>query len=182
MSSTIDQPRVVVIVGNPRPGSRTATAAQRVAERVAETIGAESVVHLAELAEIADELLAAEHPRADELRALVAGADVVVVATPVYKGAYTGLLKSFLDHFPGGHLRGVTAVPLVVSASPAHAVAGEVHLRPVLLEIGASVPVRSIALLEPQLTELDEALDPWFAEHAAVLLTARERALVGGAR
>ena len=40
MSSTIDQPRVVVIVGNPRPGSRTATAAQRVAERVAETIGA----------------------------------------------------------------------------------------------------------------------------------------------
>ena len=167
-------PRVVVVVGNPRPGSRTASAAAHVGERIAGLLGAGAPT-IVELADLAGELLAPEHPLADEARALVTSADVVVVATPVYKGSYTGLLKSFLDHFPGGVLRGVTAVPLVVSASSEHSAAGEVHLRPVLLELGARVPTRAIALLEPQLGDLDAALDTWFAEHAG-LVTAR----VGG--
>jgi len=163
--------RVVVVVGNPRPGSRTATAGARVAERVADLIGAGQPAVI-ELAGLAGELLVREHPAADVALKQVAGADVIVVATPVYKGSYTGLLKSFLDLYGGGALRGVVAVPLVVSASPAHSVAGEIHLRPVLLELGAAVPTAAVALLEPQLAAIDEALDGWFAGHAAVLSAA----------
>ncbi len=162
---------VVVVVGNPRPGSRTATAGTRVGERVAELIGAGSP-GVVELADLAGELLAREHAAADEALARVVAADVVVIATPVYKGSYTGLLKSFLDLYGGGALSGVVAVPLVVSASPAHSAAGEVHLRPVLLELGAAVPTAAIALLEPQLAAIDEALDGWFTGHAIVLASA----------
>jgi FMN reductase len=67
-------------------------------------------------------------------------ADVLVVATPTYKAAYTGLLKAVLDQAPSGWLRGKVVVPLQIAASDKHALAVEVHLRPVLAELGAVVP------------------------------------------
>ena len=67
-------------------------------------------------------------------------ADVLVVATPTYKAAYTGLLKAVLDQAPSGWLKGKVVVPLQVAASDRHALAVEVHLRPVLTELGALVP------------------------------------------
>lgn len=163
--------RVAVVVGNPRPGSRTARAAVRLAELLAEPLGA-AQLDVLELAGLGPELHAAEHPRADAALETLAGAALVVVATPVHKGSFTGLLKSFLDLFPGGALRGTVAVPLVVSASPAHSAAGEVHLRPVLLELGAAVPAPALALLESRLESLEEVLGAWVAQHLAVVRAA----------
>ena len=56
---------------------------------------------------------------------------------PTYKATYTGLLKLFLDRFATDGLRGV-AVPLMLGAGPAHALAPELTLRPVLTEIGGT--------------------------------------------
>jgi len=44
-----------------------------------------------------------------------------------------------------------------------------VHLRPVLVELGAVVPARSLTLTEAQLADLDPALDAWLARAAAPL-------------
>jgi FMN reductase len=78
----------------------------------------------------------------------VGAADLVVFASPTYKGTYTGLLKLFLDRFAGGTgLRGV-AVPFMLGAGPAHALAPELTLRPVLTEIGGSVPVRGLYVVD----------------------------------
>lgn len=44
-----------------------------------------------------------------------AAADVLVVATPIYRATYTGALKAFFDRFPTGALAG-TAVVLVATA------------------------------------------------------------------
>ena len=44
-----------------------------------------------------------------------AAADVLVVATPIYRATYTGALKAFFDRFPAGALAG-TAVVLVATA------------------------------------------------------------------
>lgn len=154
-------PAVVAVSGNPRPGSRTLLAARAAAGRVAALLGGSPEVATVDLAEIAGELLTPVHPAADAALARLAAADVAVVATPVYKASYTGLLKAFLDLYGPDGLAGVVVVPLVVSGNPAHALVGEVHLRPVLVELGAVVPTRSLTVTEGQLADLDAVLDTW---------------------
>jgi FMN reductase len=167
--------RVVVLSGNPRAGSRTAatgrTAATAIARVLADVRAAEPQIELVELADLAGEVLAPEHPRADAVRADLARADVVVVATPVYKASYTGLLKAFLDLYRAGDLRDVVAVPLVVSGNPAHALAGEVHLRPLRVEVGAVVPTRARTVTGAELSDLDAVLERWLADAAPALRT-----------
>lgn len=166
----MSSPSVVAVSGNPRAGSRTLGAARAAAERLAALAGADpAAVEVVDLATLAGELLALAHPAADAALARVAAADLAVIATPVYKASYTGLLKAFLDLYGADGLAGVVAVPLVVSGSPAHVLAGEVHLRPVLVELGAVVPARSLTLTEAQLADLDPALDAWLARAGAPL-------------
>ncbi len=158
------QPSLVVLAGNPRPQSRTLAAAQVTADVLSGYLGVTGPRSTVDLAELAPEVFATNHPRVDEALRVVASAGVLVVATPVYKGSYTGLLKSFLDLYGPGALAGVTAVPLVVSASPAHSSAGNLHLLPLLVELGARVPDRSIALLEPRLAHVTEEVVAWWPE------------------
>lgn len=157
-----DPARVVALVGNPRPGSRTRDAASTLAGTLAARLdaAAPTVVDLADLAPALH--VQPRHADLDAALAAVAGADLLVVATPVYKASFTGLLKSFLDLYGPDGLDGVTAVPLVVSAAPAHALVGEVHLRPVLVELGASVPTRTLSLLDADLADLAPVVDRWW--------------------
>jgi len=149
------EPSVVALVGNPRPGSRTLAAAQHVAARLG------SDVTSVDLATIGHELFTADRTLLDPALRTVAGARLLVVATPVYKASYTGLLKSFLDLYGPDGLAGVVAVPLVISGNPAHALVGEVHLRPLLVELGATVPTRALAVTEADLADLDPVIDRW---------------------
>jgi len=156
--------RVVVLSGNPRVGSRTTAAAAHVAQETARLLGSTQPVETVELARLAPEILADAHPAADAALRTVADATVLVVATPVYKASYTGLLKAFLDLYGPGGLSGVVAVPVVVSGNPAHALVGEVHLRPLLVELGAVVPTRALTLVESQLTDLDPVVGRWWSD------------------
>lgn len=67
----------------------------------------------------------------------VAEADAVVVTSPVYKAAYGGLLKTFLDLLPQDALAGKHVLPLVTGGSPAHVLVLDYALRPVLESLGA---------------------------------------------
>ena len=160
---------VVALSGNPRPGSRTLVLARAVADELAGRLGLPSPATALDLAEIAGELFADPAPEADRSRGVLAGAAVAVVATPVYKASYTGLLKAFLDRYPPGGLRGVLAVPVVVSASPAHSFVAEHLLRPLLVELGASVPTRPLAVTESQLAESAAVVSAWADDAAPVL-------------
>lgn len=168
MTHRSPSPTVLAVSGNPRPGSRTLGAAEAVAHRVAALLSTTDVATI-DLATLGGEVLAAEHPGADAARDRLAAATVAVVATPVYKASYTGLLKAFLDLYGPDGLAGVVVVPLVVSGSPAHALVGEVHLRPVLVELGAVVPTRSLTVTEAQLADLDPVVDAWLAREGAAL-------------
>ena len=158
-----DRARVAVVVGNPKPRSRTYESALILADRLG---GADLVV---DLAAHASELFDWGAPRVTELVEEVASSLVVVVASPTYKATYTGLLKAFLDMYGPGGLAGVVAVPVVVSGNPAHALVGEVHLRPLLVELGAVVPTRALTLVESQLTDLDPVIDRWWSEGGRAL-------------
>ncbi|GAA4612224.1 NAD(P)H-dependent oxidoreductase [Actinoallomurus liliacearum] len=151
-------PKVVVLVGNPRPASRTHAVADRAARAIAPGVRPETV----DLTELADRLLSRDPgPLLDEAVSRVTSADLLLVASPTYKGTYTGLLKSFLDRVPS--LAGVTALPLLVMGSPRHALAVEVHLRPLLVELGATVPTPGLAVVEADIDRLDEVLAGWAA-------------------
>jgi FMN reductase len=158
-------PRTAVVVGNPRPRSRTLTAAITVARRLTD-FDPDLVV---DLATIGPALLSERDPGVTALVEEVGAAELVVVASPTYKASYTGLLKIFLDRFPSGTgLRG-TAVAVMLGAAPQHALAGEVHLRPLLAELGAAVPAPALFVLDHEY-DRPEAYDSWLS---------RARPLVG---
>ena len=122
-----------------------------------------------DLADHGKALLEWGSPDVADLTATVLGATALVVATPTYKASFTGLLKLFLDQFDKGELAGAPTVALMTGGSSAHSLAVEVHLSPVLVEIGASLPAAGIYLAGPQIEAPDEVLDPWFERHEVPL-------------
>ena len=159
--------QVSVVIGNPNPGGRTTRVAEASARAAVEAVGAggRAEVETIELAHVAGRLFAWED---DELAALgqkVAASALIVAACPVYKASYTGLLKAFFDRYGNNGLAGAVALPVMLGAAPQHALAVETHFRPLLVELGASVPSRGLYVLESQLDDLDAVVADFM--HAA---------------
>jgi FMN reductase len=133
-----------VVVGNPKPASRTLTAATYVATQLT---GAEPDL-VVDLATLGTAVLNWSDETVAGLVEQVGKADLVVFASPTYKAAYTGLLKLFLDRFAGGTGLSGLAIPLMLGGSPAHSLAPELALRPVLTEIGGTVPGRGLYVVD----------------------------------
>jgi FMN reductase len=132
-----------------------------------------------DLAELGPALLDWSDPGVADLVEQVGAAELVVVASPTYKGTYTGLLKLFLDRFAGGTgLTGV-AIPLMIGAGPTHALAPEVYLRPLLTELGGVVPVRGLYVIDSQ-HDRPEAYDDWLATARPVVRAFLEPPLLEG--
>ncbi|GIG86978.1 NADPH-dependent FMN reductase [Plantactinospora endophytica] len=156
---------IVVISGNPRPGSRTRGLAASVGEAIARREHAAPPV-VVDLAEYGPDLLVPDDPGVSEGVATARAARVLVVATPTYKGSYTGILKVFLDRLPHQALTGVVAVPVTVGATTEQAAQSERHLRGLLAELGAEV--------RPGLAVLESTLgDPGLANAYAATLPVR---------
>ncbi|WP_375476428.1 NADPH-dependent FMN reductase [uncultured Jatrophihabitans sp.] len=151
---------VAILVGNPKPLSRTFRAAERVAERLT---GSPPDLAI-DLADFGPALLDWKDPVVAQAVADVQAVDLLVVASPTYKATYTGLLKLFLDRFAAGSLSRVTAVALMLGGDWRHSLAPEAFLKPVLAELGASSPTRGLFLLDAE-AETDwadsAALDAW---------------------
>lgn len=159
---------IVTVVGNPRPGSRTLGVAEALRSAVAARTGLpEGPVH--DLAGFGGQWLGSLSPDGEEALSAASAASVLVVATPTYKASYTGLLKAFLDRLPGGALRGTVAVPVTVAAAPTHRFVADLQLRPVLAELGASLPVPSFVVEERELPDLPSLAERWAADHGPVL-------------
>lgn len=142
MSSAIASVRTAIVVGNPKPRSRTYDAAHTVIEQLT---GAAPDWAL-DLAELGARLLDWSDPQVTQALEQVASARLVVVASPTYKATYTGLLKLFLERFAAGSLASVTAIPLMLGGDLRHSLAPEVFLKPLLAELGAQTPTRALFL------------------------------------
>jgi len=186
--------RIAVVTGNPKPASRTHGVALAVADVLAAElarpaapaaaqpapagaaqapvppVASEAPAHLVvDLAEHAPSLFDWSDAELSRLTAEVAAVDVAVFASPTYKAAYTGMLKAFLDRYGNNGLAGTVAVPVMTGGWPGHLLAVEVHLRPVLVELGATVPARGLYVTEPEFATLDAAIAKW-AESAVPLI------------
>ena len=173
--------RIAVVTGNPKPASRTHGVALAVADVLAAELArppapAEAPAHLViDLAEHAPSLFDWSAAELSRLTAEVAAADVAVFASPTYKAAYTGMLKAFLDRYGNNGLAGTVAVPVMTGGWPGHLLAVEVHLRPVLVELGATVPARGLYVTEPELADLDAAVAKWSATAAPLIKTSAQK-------
>ena len=170
--------RIAVVTGNPKPASRTHGVALAVASALAAVGESENPpAHLViDLAEHASSLFDWSDAELTRLTAEVAAADIAIFASPTYKAAYTGMLKAFLDRYGSNGLAGTVAVPVMTGGWPGHLLAVEVHLRPVLVELGATVPARGLYVTEPEFGNLDAAVAKW-ADTALPLI---RRALAPG--
>ena len=163
--------RIAVVTGNPKPASRTHSVALSVAAALAKELPEAATAPIIDLADHAARLFDWSDEELTALTAQVAAADIAVFASPTYKATYTGLLKAFLDRYGNNGLAGVTAVPVMTGGWPGHLLAVEVHFRPVLVELGATVPARGLYVTEPELANVEKALGPW-AESAFPLIKA----------
>ncbi|WP_426616501.1 NADPH-dependent FMN reductase, partial [Ralstonia pseudosolanacearum] len=112
----------------------------------------------------ADALLGAQtaHPAIAEALARVAAGGVVILATPVYQAAYSGLLKTFLDLLPQSGLRDKVVLPIATGGSLAHTLAIDYALRPVLSSLAARAILPGIFAADAQIGAADDgfAVDP----------------------
>jgi FMN reductase len=150
---------IVVIAGSPSATSRTVALGEYLAGRLRTQAHEVSVVAVRELP--ADALLGADtdHPAIAEVIAALAAADGVVVASPVYKAAYSGVLKALLDLLPQWAFGGKVVLPVLTGGSPAHALAVDYALRPVLAALGADHVVQGAFVLDKHLVRTSTAVE-----------------------
>jgi FMN reductase len=116
---------ISVVVGNPKPRSRTLRVAESVASRVRDVAGIPETETI-DIANVASSLLRWPDPE------------------------------------------GVIAVPVMTGGAPQHAMAPDAHLRPLLIELGASTPTSSLFFPMDRFEQADEVIDEWAERNMAV--------------
>jgi FMN reductase len=146
---------ILIISGSPSAGSRTLLLAKEVGRRLAHEGFSVDFINVRELPP--EDLLFArvDNPVIKDAVARVEAAQAVVVATPVYKAAYSGALKTFLDLLPQFALVGKTVLPIASGGTIAHVLAIDYALRPVLASLGARHIVNGYFFLDKQLEKLE---------------------------
>lgn len=148
-------PDIVTIAGSPSSPS-SSTALLRYARSQLEKAGlqSESIV-VRDLP--AEDLLYGRlgSPSIQRATTQLSLAQGVIIATPIYKASYTGLLKAFLDLLPQNALRGKIVLPIVTGGSPGHLLAVDYALKPVLASLGAQHILQGVYILDGQLQRID---------------------------
>ncbi|HEX2011364.1 MAG TPA: NADPH-dependent FMN reductase [Roseateles sp.] len=142
---------LLLIAASPSAPSRSASLLAAAGERLKHLGLTTRSLNLRELP--AEALLQAQVEAAGLREAVqqVREARVVVLATPIYKAAYSGLLKVFLDLLPQDGFKGKLVWPLATAGSPAHLLALDYALRPVIAALGAQDVVSPVFAADTQL-------------------------------
>jgi FMN reductase len=172
---------ILVISGSPSHTSKT----ERIGDHIAQRLAADGrdAEHLRVRTLPAEALLGADtkDPAIAEATGKIADADGIVLATPTYKAAYSGLLKTFLDLLPQFGFAGKAVLPLATGGSIAHVLAIDYALRPVVHSLGARHTVQSFFLLDKHISVVDDELSvhPDSAEPLADVIEQFTKALDG---
>ncbi len=159
---------ILGVVGNPRPESRTHALARTLVGELARVLPGTTTGEV-DLATLGPRVLDPSDRDAIAATERVLAADLLVVASPTYKATYSGLLKAFLDRLGTGALDGAAAIPILLGGAQNHHLAVDVHMTPLLLELGARVPARGLFVVESELDEFPARAAAWAAEQRDVL-------------
>lgn len=154
---------VLLIAGSPSERSRSAALLDSVHQRLRAHGVTTQRLHIRDLAPQALLLADTAHRSIATAIDQVAHARALAVATPVYKAAYSGVLKVFLDLLPQTALKGKTVLPIATGGSPHHMLALDYALRPVLQSLSARHVLPGVYATDSQVT-----LTPEGAHHIGV--------------
>ncbi|MDK7586365.1 NADPH-dependent FMN reductase [Alcaligenes faecalis subsp. phenolicus] len=141
-------PNIVAISASPSRSSKTALLVDYVLEQLGPY--AQHAHHL-RVRDLNPEALLSgnlQEPSLQHAITLLEQTDAVIVATPVFKASYSGLLKAFLDVLPQFGLAGKSVLPLATGGSLAHVLSLDYALRPVLQSMGARHVIQGFFLAE----------------------------------
>jgi FMN reductase len=172
---------VVLLSGSPAARSRTEVLLDHVRQRLEAQQVEVSLLRVRDFP--AEDLLHARFDSAavQQLQAVVASADGLVVGTPVYKASFTGALKVLLDLLPERALAHKVVLPLASGGSPAHLLAVDYALKPVLAALKAQEMLSGVFAVDKQIaypeggkpaqidSELRERLDEALEQLTAAL-------------
>jgi FMN reductase len=137
--------KTVIVSGSASAPSRTLTLAQNILAAVGSHVDIEP--HLVDIAAIGSDLgraLARSElsPAAERALQLVEGADILIAATPVYRGSYTGHFKHLFDLIDQDALVDVPVILAATGGGEKHCLVIEHQLRPLFAFLQAfAVPV-----------------------------------------
>jgi FMN reductase len=143
-------PTILLISGSPSPTSKSAAILEYARQRLIEAKVDARTVSVRDFPP--QDLIQGKYdsPAFDELKTWVDGADSLIVATPIYKAAYSGALKALLDILPQSAFRGKTVLPLATGGSPSHLLAIDYALKPVLSALGATDILQGVYIVDKE--------------------------------
>lgn len=142
---------IVIISGSPNATSRLNGMIDYVREQLDKQGYSTSTITVVTLP--ADDLIHSRFGSAAivEANRLVEEAAGVIIASPVYKASYTGVLKTYLDLLPQKGLEGKVIAPLFIGGTLAHLLSIDYSLKPVLASMGARHFVRGVYAIDSQI-------------------------------
>ncbi len=147
--------RIIIVSGSPTANSRLNGLIEYV-EGIWKAEGlAVSHIRVADLP--AEALIRADFRNPEIIAAAeqVAAADAVVLASPVYKASYTGVLKTFLDLLPQTGLKDKIALPLFIGGTLAHLLAIDYSLNPLIHALGGRHVLGGVYAIDPWVERLE---------------------------
>jgi FMN reductase len=139
---------VVTIAGSPATPSRCAAALDTARELLERRGLSTAAINLRDLPSEALLWGGSQDPAVRRATSMVDQARAIVVATPVYKAAYSGLLKTFLDLLPADALAGKGVLPIATAGSLAHCLVLDYALKPVLSALGGASFLPGVCLVD----------------------------------
>lgn len=174
-------PDIVLLSGSPSATSRSAAILREMRLQLTSRGLDTTLINVRDFP--AEDLLLGRYDSAvfTEVKELIAGATGLVVSTPIYKAAYSGTLKTFLDILPQSALRGKTVLPVATGGSPAHLLAIDYALKPVLSALGATDLLQGIYAVDEQV-KLSPEGDFWLHDDLRARLNVALEQLVSTIR
>lgn len=142
---------ILAIVGSPSHPSRTYGLVEYASKILSQLSFTVDIISARDIP--AEDLVFGRYdsPLLEKPKALLEKASGVIIATPIYKAAYTGVLKAFLDLLPQKALTGKVILPLATGGTIAHLLSIEYALKPVLSELGARHILSTIYTVDKQI-------------------------------
>lgn len=147
---------VLAIAGSPSHPSRTYSLLEYATQRLQQEGVQTDILSVRDLA--AEDLAYGRYdsPALAQPKALIEQADGLIIATPIYKASYTGVLKAFLDLLPQKALVGKVVLPLATGGTIAHYLSIDYALKPVLSELGARQFISTVYAIDKQVQRQDD--------------------------
>lgn len=147
---------ILAIAGSPTHPSRTHSLLEYSANQL-KNYGVQT--EILSVRDIPAEVLAYgqyDSPALEKPKQLIEQADGIIVSTPIYKAAYTGVLKAFLDLLPQKALVEKIVLPVATGGTIAHLLAIDYALKPVLSELGARQFITTVYAIDKQIQRQED--------------------------